>query len=156
MEIRLLGPVEVLAGGQAVDLGKPQRRVVLAALAADAGRLVTTTTLIRRVWGDSPSADPKASIRAHVSNLRRLFEEQAEAGNPARLEGRGGGYVLRIGPQQVDIFQFRELVWEASKPQAPAREQLAMLRKAQSLWRGEPLAARSTRSTDSATVALRL
>ncbi|GIH10006.1 XRE family transcriptional regulator [Rhizocola hellebori] len=140
MEIRLLGPVEVLAGGQAVDIGKPQRRIVLAALAADADRLVTTTTLIRRVWGDHPSADPRASLRAHVSNLRRLFESQAGLGDPARLEGGGGGYVLRIGPQQVDIFQFRRFLREASQPGIAVPEQLALLRKAQSLWRGEPLA----------------
>ena len=50
VEVRLLGPVEVLAGGRAVEPGPVQQRTVLAALAVDAGRLVPLEVLIDRVW----------------------------------------------------------------------------------------------------------
>jgi hypothetical protein len=39
VEVRLLGPVEMHAAGQTLDLGTPQRRTFLAALAVDAGHL---------------------------------------------------------------------------------------------------------------------
>ena len=54
MGIRLLGPVQVLAAGRVLPVGPPQRRTVLAALAADAGRLVRLDTLVDRVWDQSP------------------------------------------------------------------------------------------------------
>ena len=55
MEVRLLGPVEVHAAGRVWDSGPRQQRHVLAALAADAGRPLTTEALIDRVWDEAPS-----------------------------------------------------------------------------------------------------
>jgi DNA-binding SARP family transcriptional activator len=49
VELRLLGPVEIRAGEAALAMGVPQRRVVLAALAVDVGRVVVRQTLIDRV-----------------------------------------------------------------------------------------------------------
>ncbi|MEW1584343.1 hypothetical protein AB0283_02680 [Micromonospora vinacea] len=40
MEIRILGPVEVWAGGRLVEAGAARQRAVLAALAVDVGRPV--------------------------------------------------------------------------------------------------------------------
>src|SRR5258708_33239488 len=40
VEFRLLGPVEVWAAGRCLEMGPPQRRAVLAALAVDAARPV--------------------------------------------------------------------------------------------------------------------
>jgi DNA-binding SARP family transcriptional activator len=54
MGVRLLGPVEVQAGGRRLDLGPPQQRAMLAALAVDAGLVVRLETLVERVWGAAP------------------------------------------------------------------------------------------------------
>jgi DNA-binding response OmpR family regulator len=45
--------------------------VVLAALAADAGRLVTHETLIERVWGSAPPLRAARTMHTHVANLRQ-------------------------------------------------------------------------------------
>ena len=64
----------------------PRRRTaaanaVLAALAVDAGRLVTTDALIDRVWGDRPPQGARAALHAHIARIRRLLDEAGGAGD---------------------------------------------------------------------------
>jgi DNA-binding SARP family transcriptional activator len=54
LQCRLLGPLEVLADREAVALGGPRQRIVLAMLLLDHGRVVSTDRLTEAVWGDSP------------------------------------------------------------------------------------------------------
>ncbi|MEU6076326.1 BTAD domain-containing putative transcriptional regulator [Micromonospora sp. NPDC047074] len=141
MDIRLLGPVEVWAGTRGLDPGPPQRRVALAALAVDAGRPVLTETLIERIWGDRPPAQPRAAIHAHVTLIRRLLDEaHAVDGQrpPVSLVHRGNGYVLQADPRQVDLLRFRSLVSEARRH--PDGERVGLLRAALDMWRGPALA----------------
>lgn len=141
LEIRLLGPVEVRAAARRFDVGPPQRRVVLAALAVDAGRPVLTETVIDRVWGDRPPAQPRAAIHAHITGLRRLLRQAgAAAQGRAQVDvmHRGDGYVLQTGPQQVDLLRFRDLVAAAGRCTDAA--QVELLRMALALWRGPALA----------------
>jgi DNA-binding SARP family transcriptional activator len=119
MELSLLGPVEAWAGGHALDLGTPQRRAVLAALAVDAGRPVTLATLTSRVWDDTPPVGARPALYAHIARLRAALEAAARAnqvdgtdqsngldpsGGPERARGveRAGGFertgrVERVG-----------------------------------------------------------
>ena len=48
-ELRLLGPVQLFVAGRPVEVGPAKQRTVLAALAVDAGRSVSPSTLIDRV-----------------------------------------------------------------------------------------------------------
>ena len=73
VEVRLLGPVEVLASGRVVEPGPVQQRTVLAALAGDAGRLVPLEVLIDRVWGDAPPPSVRSGIYSHMARLRRMW-----------------------------------------------------------------------------------
>ena len=50
-QFRLLGPVEVLADGQVIDIGPARQRSVLAVLLVDANRVVSADQLIERVLG---------------------------------------------------------------------------------------------------------
>ena len=142
MELRLLGPVEVVADdGVAVDGGVPQRRAMLAALAVDAGRLVTRETLIDRVWDTNPPAGVRAAVYAHVTRIRGMLDQlnATRAGQtPARLQRQPGGYVLSIDPDLVDLHRFRRLVTRSQH--AGDTERVELLRRAVALWRGEPLA----------------
>jgi hypothetical protein len=75
VELRLLGPVEIHAGGTSLALGVPQRRAVLAALAVDVGRIVLRQTLIDRVLDDAPpsrveSAVPRRQLGRYLRELR--------------------------------------------------------------------------------------
>jgi tetratricopeptide (TPR) repeat protein/DNA-binding SARP family transcriptional activator len=103
----------------------------LAALLVDAGRVVPVDTLIDRVWGPVAPEQARATLRTHLSRIRRLLEQDggpAEAG----LSRVSGGYLLRVDPGQVDLHRFRQLAGDDNSVES--------LRSALTLWRGEPLA----------------
>ncbi|MGI5176255.1 tetratricopeptide repeat protein [Dactylosporangium sp. CA-152071] len=134
MEIRLLGPVELRLDHHVVDAGPPQQRHVLAVLAADAGRPVTTELLIDRVWDEAPSG-ARRTLQVYLTRLRRLL---APDGDAPVLPRRSGGYVLDVAPERIDLNRFRDLIDRARG--RPDGEGVALLRRALNLWTGEPLA----------------
>jgi DNA-binding SARP family transcriptional activator/tetratricopeptide (TPR) repeat protein len=139
VEVRLLGPVEVLTGDRQVALGSPKERTVLAALATDAGRVVGMDTLVDRVWGQRTPADPRPTLYVYIARIRRALREAA--GGRQRVHRRSGGYLLDVDPSIVDANRFRGLVDQARGSGALAdAERAAMLREALALWRGEALA----------------
>ncbi|MEU2777614.1 BTAD domain-containing putative transcriptional regulator [Streptomyces sp. NPDC007162] len=141
VELRLLGPVELSSQGLTTEVGPPQRRTVLAALAVDSGRPVPADVLITRVWGADPPDGARRALHAHVARLRRLCERTAAPGHPRlHLARRSGGYLLEAGPDQVDIHRFRQLAGRARETGCPDGERAALLREALGVWRGEPLA----------------
>jgi len=140
VDVQLLGPVELSAEGRAVEVGPPQRRTVMAALAVDVGRPVAVDAVIERVWGPHAPDGARGAVHAHVARIRRMCEQAAEtAREPLSLVRRSGGYLLEARPDQVDVYRFRQLVdrARAAGPADPARA--GLLREALDLWRGEPL-----------------
>lgn len=139
MEIRLLGPVQLVTPTQVVDVGRPQRRLVLAALAVNAGKPVPTETLIHRVWDDDQPDLARRSLHAHISTLRRLLEQQSDESDPVRIRHLARGYLLDISADRVDLFRVRRLLEQAADhPDDEPR--LRLLRQAKQLWHGQPLA----------------
>ncbi|GAA2896059.1 AfsR/SARP family transcriptional regulator [Nonomuraea rubra] len=136
-EFRLLGPVELVTATGRVDVGPPQRRSVLAALLADAGRPVPVETLVDRVWGEQPPDGARRALHSHVARIRRMLERAGDGHEAARLVRRSGGYVLEADPERVDLHLFRRLVEQA---RGSDTGRLRLLRDALALWRGEPLA----------------
>src|SRR5215468_4815380 len=140
VKFRLLGPVEMVASEQFIEVGPPQRCAVLAALAVDAARPVAVETLIDRVWGDQTPERVRRALQAHVARIRRLLEHAGAVDEqPVRLWRRSGGYLLDVKPEMVDLHLFRRLFDQARTSSADG-ERVALLREALSLWRGEPLA----------------
>ncbi|GAA3277533.1 tetratricopeptide repeat protein [Dactylosporangium vinaceum] len=133
MEIRLLGPVELRLDRQVVDAGPPQQRHVLAVLAADAGRTVTSELLIDRVWDEAPPG-ARRTLHVYLTRLRRLL---AGGAGPVLLR-RSGGYALDVPAEQVDLNRFRDLVEQARGRRDD--DGVGLLRRALRLWTGEPLA----------------
>ncbi|MFF3448769.1 BTAD domain-containing putative transcriptional regulator [Streptomyces sp. NPDC002667] len=141
VELQLLGPVEFSERGHAREVGPPQRRAVLAALAVDTAMPVATDVLITRVWGTEPPDGARRALHAHIARLRRLCEGLGEGDDLRfRLLRRSGGYVLEAGPAQVDILRFRHLVGRAREAGRPDEDRASLLREALGLWHGEPLA----------------
>ncbi|HEV7965021.1 MAG TPA: BTAD domain-containing putative transcriptional regulator [Actinoplanes sp.] len=142
MEVRLLGPVEMWAGGRQLRAGEPRQRAILAALACDAGRVVGTQTLIDRIWGEKPPETARHSLQSHLARVRAVVKQAVadDEGQPVRLARRSGGYVLEIDAERIDLHLFRRLVEQAQRPDCGAERRTAMLREAVGLWRGEPLA----------------
>jgi DNA-binding SARP family transcriptional activator/tetratricopeptide (TPR) repeat protein len=134
VEFRLLGPVEFRVGGEAVELGPPRQRLVLAALLVDAGRPVGWDALIDRVWPDGPPAGARGVLRANVARLRAVL---GPADGLVRLGRGSGGYQIEVDPDRVDVHRFDGLAARAGGG-VPA-ERAGLLREALDLWRGEPL-----------------
>ncbi|MGK5683583.1 BTAD domain-containing putative transcriptional regulator [Actinoplanes sp. URMC 104] len=129
LEVRLLGPVELWAGGRQLPAGEPRQRAVLAALACEAGRVVAAETLIDRVWGEAAPARARHALQSHLARVRGALRRGG--GDP--LVRRAGGYLLDLPADRVDLLRFRALVDRA-------RGDAGLLREAVGLWRGEPLA----------------
>ncbi len=139
-EFRVLGPVQVWAAGQPVDAGQPRQRGVLAALLIDAGRLVTTETLIDRVWGAAPPARARDALYPNITRIRRVLAEASCRGNqPAPLVRSTGGYLLDIDPDRVDLHRVRRLVDQARDPGAAGAQRVLALRESLALSGGEAL-----------------
>ena len=135
MEIRTLGPLEVLDGGEPVALGGRKQRALLAVLALSPGRAVSAARLIDDLWGEeAPDTAPKM-VQIHVSQLRKVLP-------PDVLLTRAPGYLLDVAPAQVDAFRAEELLRAgrealASGDPGSASERLG---EALALWRGPALA----------------
>ncbi|MGH3135480.1 MAG: AfsR/SARP family transcriptional regulator, partial [Gaiellaceae bacterium] len=65
LELRVLGPMEVLAGGVPVPLAGRKERTALALLAAHTGRVVATDDLIDGLWGDTPTAAARSTLHTY-------------------------------------------------------------------------------------------
>ncbi|MFD9396222.1 BTAD domain-containing putative transcriptional regulator [Streptomyces sp. NPDC060000] len=140
LQVRLLGPVELAGPERTIEVGPPQRRAVLAALAVDTGRPVEADVVIRRVWGTTPPEGARRSVYSHIARIRQICEQTAEpAGERLRLLRRSGGYVLEAGREQVDVHRFRRLVGQARAERLPDPARASLLSEALGLWRGEPL-----------------
>ena len=130
MEFRILGPLEVLEGEEAVRLGGPRPRTLLAHLLLRPGQLVPADRLIDDVWGEEPPEAARNVLQTYASHLRKAL-------GPNRLEGRSGGYVLHAEPQEIDAYRFEDLVKRARQlaltdPSGAA----AVYEDALAMWRG--------------------
>ncbi|GGL20116.1 AfsR/SARP family transcriptional regulator [Mangrovihabitans endophyticus] len=140
MELRVLGPVELHAGDRIWEVGPPQRRHVLAALAVDAGHPVSVETLIDRVWDDDAPPGARRALQVHLSHLRRLLERAGAGGaGTTALNRRSGGYLLQVDPDRIDLHRFRALVRGSRARPGAGIASAAPLREALALWRGTPL-----------------
>jgi predicted ATPase/DNA-binding SARP family transcriptional activator len=142
VDVRFLDGLEVRVSGSVRSLGGPQARVVFAVLAADAGTVVTVARLIDELWSDDPPKDAVGTIHTHVATIRRGLGEERD-----RLRTRDGGYVLHVGPDELDVYRFVASVRAADGLRVldpvTARDRFEA---ALSLWRGEPLVGLSERS----------
>ena len=108
MQVRLLGPVEVLSDGNPVPLGGRQRRTLLSILAVHAGEAVSTDRLIDELWGDSRPDTARKTVQSHIAHLRKALNTHSEVLAPAR-----DGYAMRIDADSIDTNQFESLVKQA-------------------------------------------
>jgi DNA-binding SARP family transcriptional activator len=136
MEIRLLGPLEAVAGdGSVLPIGGGKQRALLAALALEAGQTLSVQRLVEELWGlDPPDTAPKM-VQIGVSQLRRVLPAGTLATRPP-------GYLLAVPAETVDLARFERLVREgrALLAAGDAAAAAARLHDATALWRGPALA----------------
>lgn len=140
MEFRLLGPVELWARGAQLALPSTKLKQLLAVLLCDAGQMVSAEALVRRIWDDDAPPRELASLQANVSRLRAVLKQCGEPG--AQLEHIPFGYRLLVPAESIDTVQFRRDHDRARAEADRGRidEAIRLLRSAEALVRGEPLA----------------
>jgi predicted ATPase/DNA-binding SARP family transcriptional activator len=137
VEFRVLGPLEVVAAGQPLDLGTPRQRTLLGLLLVHAGEVVSYDRVVEELWDGDPPATARHTLQGYVHRLRRVL-----AADAWRLITRPPGYQLKVSTGELDAQRFQDLATAGRRalvrddPQAAADQLAAGL----GLWRGPLLA----------------
>jgi ABC-type transport system substrate-binding protein/DNA-binding SARP family transcriptional activator/DNA-binding beta-propeller fold protein YncE len=137
----ILGPLEVKRGATPVQIGGPRQRALLALLLCHANRVVSRDRLIDELLSDQPAGPAERMLRVQVSRLRKVLAD-GDAGAEPRLLARPPGYVLRVMDGELDLhaFDHRAASGQQALADGDPDRAAALLREAESLWRGRPLA----------------
>jgi len=132
----------VINGEQAVPLGGPKKRGLLALLLLHANETVPTEKLIDALWGDDPPRSARSIVQSYVSQLRKQLHCDVTSGESTILQTRPAGYLLKVGSGELDVDDFLQLAEDGrtalrlgSLDQASTKLAAAM-----SLLNGSPLA----------------
>jgi len=139
VEFRVLGPLEVTVAERPLAIGGARTRAILALLLVNANRVVSAATLADQLWPNLAGDRAAANLQVRLSELRRGLRSVGEAD---RLETRPPGYVLHVGPDELDVLRFEKLV-AAGRDALAARDAAGALRlldRSLALWRGPVLA----------------
>jgi DNA-binding SARP family transcriptional activator len=143
LRFNLLGGLEILIEGQDVAPAIPKRAALLMAYLAMTGRPQSRQALADLLWGESPDASARLSLRTALWSLGDRFAPHLEAG---RHE-----LVLRPGSFQVDALEFARLAGRnradppgsapaPGDPAPPPERRRDALQQAAALYRGDLLA----------------
>lgn len=131
VEFGVLGPLQVQRDGQPVGLGAPKLRVLLAGLLVRANTRVPVVMLVDWLWGEEHSAAARKSLQMYVLRLRRVL------GDEVVIETHPNSYLLRVGPDQLDLLLFRRLAETARR--GAGEDERRLLAEALACWRGPAL-----------------
>ncbi|MGN8049380.1 BTAD domain-containing putative transcriptional regulator [Curtobacterium sp. 22159] len=121
--VAVLGPVTVAgASGEPTAVPGALARSLLTALVLARGNAVTTETLIDDLWPEDQPRGARAALQTLVSRLRRSVAEGI-------VSSTSTGYALGVDPDDVDLLRAER---------ASSSRDLAEVRGALDLWRGEP------------------
>jgi len=132
LDIRLLGPFEVLVAGRPANVSGAKRQGLLALLALRRGRVVGVDSLIDALWGDDLPAAPRNAVQHHVARLRAALGQETIVASP-------DGYAL--ADAAVDARRFEELLPDArgALRAGDAGAAAEAVSSALELWRGPAL-----------------
>src|SRR5438552_1343406 len=136
MDYRILGPLEVFDGERRLTLGGTRQRAVLALLLLHSNEALASDVLVDELWGENPPQTAAKVLQNCVSALRKELPGSTET-----LRTAGGGYALRVEPDELDRDRFERGLAEgrAALAAGDAAEAADQLRGALGLWRGAPL-----------------
>ena len=137
VRVGLLGGLEVLDDdGRDTVVAGPKVRALLAMLALQPGRVVSTEQLIDALWGDNPPTEVRNGLQGLASKLRRSL------GSADLVAMRGAGYSLELPADAIDVHRYEEMVAAARDAAADGdlNQAAALLAEADRLWRGDAFA----------------
>ena len=135
-----MGPVEAWADERRLMLGGPRQVKLLAFMLLHTNRRVSADAVIDAVWGSERDGAAKR-LQMGVLRLRKALAP-LDGPDGSRLRTVSGGYLLKIGPEEIDAEVFAGWVRDGRRVLEegdPARAS-ELLAGALGLWRGPPLA----------------
>ncbi|WP_055525526.1 AfsR/SARP family transcriptional regulator [Streptomyces graminilatus] len=144
MIARVLGTLDVRVDGYSVVPTAPKPRKVLGLLVLHANHVVSTSALMRELWGEKPPASAATTLQTYILLLRKLLAAALAGGMPEAkrmLATYPGGYKLQLPCDAVDLDRFEELCAAGRQflARGEAREAADTLRAALALWRDDAL-----------------
>lgn len=140
IKIRVLGPLEVVAGNTLIPIGGPTQRAVLAALVVAEGQVVTADQLIDAVWGPDAPTTAEHALQSHVARFRSQLRKASAT--QELIRSVAGGYMLGISSDHIDATRFTTAIQAADEALAAGDlgSAIERVRAALALWRGRPYA----------------
>jgi DNA-binding SARP family transcriptional activator len=145
IEFGILGPLEVVCQGHALEIGAGKQRTLLTVLLLHPNEVVSIDRLIDELWGERAPATAPKIVQGYVSQLRKVLAGETGRQDQARgrniLRTQPPGYVLQLEEGQLDADRFAALLAKARAASAAgaASDASTLLEKALALWRGPPL-----------------
>ncbi|MET7400747.1 AfsR/SARP family transcriptional regulator [Dactylosporangium sp. NPDC005572] len=139
MRYEVLGPLRVVHDGLPFSVGGHKVETLLTVLLARAGQLVTHDQLMSEMWGERPPRRATAGLHVYVSQLRKFLQRSGRTDSP--VVTRPAGYLLELGPDELDAHRFLELAGRGRAEIRELRHDAASetLSAALGLWRGQVL-----------------
>ncbi|HEX2168022.1 MAG TPA: hypothetical protein VHG09_12385, partial [Longimicrobiales bacterium] len=103
LEIRLLGPLEVLRDAHPLELPPSRTARALLAYLVATGRAHAREHLCELLW-DGP-ADPRAALRGALSKLRPIVD----AGSAGRITTHAGRVSFTVGDAYIDFADMQDV-----------------------------------------------
>ena len=141
MEVRFLGPFDVVQEGRSISIGGGRQRALLAILALHPREVVPVSRLIDDLWPEDPPESALNTLQAYVSRLRKALRGELVNGEGGVIVFDHGGYRLDLSADDVDSYRFERLVEDADRcaRSGDAERATRVLTDALELWRGPAL-----------------
>lgn len=142
IHVDALGHLQVRRGPVLVELGPAKQRALFAALAINAGKVVSTAPLISALWGERAPSSARHLVHTYVARLRQMVEpETPRRGRVNVIASAASGYRLLVDPERIDVSRFRRLREQADCHIAAGGRARAfgLLGEAVRLWRDPSL-----------------
>lgn len=135
IEFRILGLLQVVLDGHAIELRAPKVRSLLGMLLLNPNQVVGADRLVEGLWGDDRPDSAVNTLQGYMSQLRKAL-------GGGWIQTRSPGYVLAVSADLIDASRFERLLDEGRRARAVGDPERAatVLAQALELWRGEVLA----------------
>ena len=146
MELRVLGPLAVLASGADGTPTAPKLRKLLALLLVHADQVIPVSSLAKELWDDEPPQSKMTTLQTYILHLRKLLASlnrlSLDEVALRLLVTKPGGYAFHSNAAWLDLHEFEgrfaagKAAFASGQDAQAARE----LESALGLWHGPALA----------------
>lgn len=108
MRYQIMGSLRVEHDPAVRPVGARKVKTLLAVLLIRANQVVSADSLLTELWGEHQPRRAVAGLHVYVSQLRKFLAEAAPGAEPVLT--RAPGYLMHVGPDELDLLVFRRLV----------------------------------------------